>query len=119
MLYLAGPKREAVLELLSGVDQALFVRRNSVIPMNASLQVRDTVGRLGVDGQGSARKGLYEQLHGVYFMDDDDGVSFRQRHSFECISETFVSLSVENHTGTAVRTGRSEAWGRMNWSSLY
>ena len=50
---------------------------------------------------------------------DDDGVSFRHRQSFECISETFVSLSVENHTGTAVRTGRSEAWGRMNWSSLY
>ena len=39
-----------------------------MVPKNASLQVRDGVGRLGVDGQGSARKGLYEQLHGRWMM---------------------------------------------------
>ena len=38
-----------------------------MVPKNTSLQVRDGVGRLGIDGQGSPRKGLYEQLHGVWW----------------------------------------------------
>ena len=53
-------KSAAILELLSGEDQALLVRGNALLVLDLGLDVVDGVGGLDLKGDGLARKGLDE-----------------------------------------------------------
>ena len=53
-------KSAAILELLSGEDQALLVWGNALLVLDLGLDVVDGVGGLDLKGDGLARKGLDE-----------------------------------------------------------
>ena len=53
----------AVLELLSGEDEALLVRGNSLLVLDLRLDVVDRVRGLDVKSDGLARQGLDENLN--------------------------------------------------------
>ena len=53
----------AVLELLSGEDQALLVRGNAFLVLDFGFDIVDGVGRLHLEGDSLAREGLHEDLH--------------------------------------------------------
>jgi len=52
-----------VLELLAGEDQALLVRRDTLLVLNLRLHVVDRIGRLDFERNGLASEGLHEDLH--------------------------------------------------------
>jgi len=56
-------KGAPVLELLSGEDQTLLVRGNSLLVLDLGLDIVDRIGGLDLKGDGLARKGLDEDLH--------------------------------------------------------
>jgi len=51
-----------VLELLSRKDQTLLVRGDALLVLDLGLDVLDRVGRLDLEGDGLARKGLDEAV---------------------------------------------------------
>jgi len=53
----------AILELLSGKDQALLVWWDALLVLNLGLDIVDCVGRLNLEGDGLAGQGLDEDLH--------------------------------------------------------
>ena len=53
----------AILELLSGKDQTLLIRRDSFLVLNLGLDVVDSVRRLNVEGDGLSSQGLDKDLH--------------------------------------------------------
>merc|ERR1712050_371112 len=53
----------SVLELLTGEDKPLLVRRDALLVLDLSLDVLDGVGGLDLKGDGLARQGLDEDLH--------------------------------------------------------
>ena len=53
----------AVLQLLSGEDEALLVRRDAFLVLDLSLDVFDGVAGLDIEGDGLARESLDENLH--------------------------------------------------------
>jgi len=53
----------AVLELLSGEDQALLVGGDALLVLDLGLDIVDGVGRLHLEGDSLAREGLHEDLH--------------------------------------------------------
>ena len=53
----------AILELLSGEDQALLVGRDALLVLDLRLHVVDSVGRLDLKSDRLAREGLDEDLH--------------------------------------------------------
>jgi hypothetical protein len=55
-------KGAAILELLSGEDQALLVWGNALLVLDLGLDVVDGVGGLDLKGDGLARKGLDEAV---------------------------------------------------------
>jgi hypothetical protein len=55
-------KGTAILELLSGEDQALLVWGNALLVLDLGLDVVDGVGGLDLKGDGLARKGLDEAV---------------------------------------------------------
>jgi len=48
----------AILELLAGENQSLLVRRNTLLVLDLRLNIVDGVGRLNLEGDGLAGKGL-------------------------------------------------------------
>merc|ERR1719324_2190862 len=56
-------KSAAILELLARENQALLVRRDSLLVLYLRLDVLDRVGALHLKGDCLARKGLHEDLH--------------------------------------------------------
>jgi hypothetical protein len=52
----------AILELLSGEDESLLVRGDSLLVLDLSLDVVDRVRRLDLQGDGLTREGLDENL---------------------------------------------------------
>jgi hypothetical protein len=57
-------ERSAILELLSGKDQPLLIRRDSLLVLNLCLDVVDRVGRLDLESDrlsGQAEPGKQEQ----------------------------------------------------------
>ena len=56
-------KRAAVLKLLACEDQALLVRRDTLLILDLRLDVVNGVTGLDVQGDGLARQGLHEDLH--------------------------------------------------------
>jgi hypothetical protein len=53
----------AILELLSGENQALLVRGNALLVLDLGLDIVDSVGRLHLKGDRLPREGLDENLH--------------------------------------------------------
>merc|ERR1739838_613202 len=54
----------AILKLLAGEDETLLVRGNALLVLDLGLHIVDGVRRLHLKGDGLAREGLYENLHG-------------------------------------------------------
>ena len=52
----------SVLELLSGEDETLLVRRDSLLVLNLSLDVVDGITRLNIKRNGLSGEGLYKNL---------------------------------------------------------
>jgi hypothetical protein len=52
----------SVLELLSGKDQTLLIRGNSLLVLDLGLDIVDSIGGLDLKGDGLARKGLDEAV---------------------------------------------------------
>jgi hypothetical protein len=61
----------AVLKLLSGEDEPLLVRWNTLLILNFSLDVFNGITGLDVEGDGLARKGLDEDLHSASQSQDE------------------------------------------------
>ena len=54
----------AVLELLAGEDETLLIGGDALLVLDLGLDVVNGVGGLDVEGDGLAREGLDENLHG-------------------------------------------------------
>jgi len=53
----------AVLELLSGENETLLIRWNSLLVLNLGLHIVDGIRRLNIKGDSLTSEGLYEDLH--------------------------------------------------------
>jgi len=58
-------KGSPIFQLLSGEDQSLLLWRNTFLVLDLSLDIRDRVVRLDVQGDRLPREGLDEDLHGT------------------------------------------------------
>ena len=58
LLDVVNGKRSAIITLLPSKNQALLVRRNTLLVLDLRLDVVDGVGRLDLEGDGLAGKGL-------------------------------------------------------------
>jgi hypothetical protein len=56
-------ERTAILQLLAGKDQALLIRRNSLLVLNLGLDIVDRVRGLDLQSDGLSSKSLDENLH--------------------------------------------------------
>merc|ERR1719232_443577 len=54
----------AILQLLASEDQPLLIRGNSLLVLDLGLDILDSVRGLHLKGDGLAREGLHEDLHG-------------------------------------------------------
>jgi hypothetical protein len=72
----------AVLKLLAGEDQALLIRRDSLLVLNLGLHIVDRVRGLDLKGDGLARQGLHETGFGwsVYWCFEAIGVGGAQAY---------------------------------------
>lgn len=61
-------KGSSILELLSGKDQSLLVRRDTLLVLDLRLDIVDSVGRLDLERDGLAREAIVSStlhlLHG-------------------------------------------------------
>lgn len=64
-------KSAAILELLASENQALLVRRDTLLILNLRLDIVNSVAGLDLQGDGLARESLDENLHS-----EDDVKSF-------------------------------------------
>ena len=64
LLDIVITQSSAVLQLLSGKNQTLLIRRNSFLVLNLGLDIVDSVTWLDVQSDGLSREGLYKDLHG-------------------------------------------------------
>merc|ERR1719234_2060673 len=55
----------AILQLLAGEDQPLLIRGDSLLILDLGLHILDGVRRFHLEGDGLAREGLHEDLHGT------------------------------------------------------
>merc|ERR1719461_1013663 len=60
----------AILQLLASEDQPLLVRGYSLLVLNLGLDILDRVRGLHLKGDGLAREGLHEDLHGCADLPD-------------------------------------------------
>merc|ERR1719195_2391643 len=60
-----------ILELLSGENQSLLIRRDSFLVLDLGLHVGDGVRRLHIQGDGFTRQGLHEDLHATTEAEDE------------------------------------------------
>jgi len=58
----------AVLELLSGEDETLLIRRDALLVLDLGLDIVDGVRRLHLKGDGFPRKGFHEYLHRCWWL---------------------------------------------------
>merc|ERR1719291_838195 len=63
LLYVVVGESAPVLQLLPGEDEPLLIRRNPLLVLDLCLDVLDGVGRLHLEGDSLAGKGLDEDLH--------------------------------------------------------
>jgi len=64
LLDIVVAQGSAVLKLLTGKDKPLLVWRDAFLILDLGLDIVDRVGRLDLEGDGFAREGLHEDLHG-------------------------------------------------------
>jgi len=64
-------KSTPILELLPSKDEALLVRRDSLLVLNLRLHIVDSVRRLHFQRDGFARESLYENLHTTAKTEDE------------------------------------------------
>ena len=64
LLNVVVTQSAAILELLTSEDQALLVRRNTLLVLNLRLDILNRVRRFHLEGDRLARQGLDEHLHG-------------------------------------------------------
>merc|ERR1719195_226527 len=60
-----------ILELLSGENQSLLIRRDSFLVLDLGLHVGDGVRRLHIQGDDLARQSLHEDLHATTEAEDE------------------------------------------------
>ena len=65
-----------VLQLLSGEDQPLLVRRDALLVLNLGLDIVNGVAGLDIQGDGLASQGLHKDLHGFFPI----RISFKSYH---------------------------------------
>ena len=70
LLNVVVGKGTAILELLSGEDQALLVGGDAFLVLNLGLDVVDGIGGLNLEGDGLTRQGLDEDLHSTAETED-------------------------------------------------
>ena len=58
-------KGAAILELLTGEDESLLIRRDAFLILDLGLDVLDGVRRLDVERNSFARQGLHKYLHAM------------------------------------------------------
>jgi len=63
LLNVVVAQSATILELLSGEDQSLLVRWDSLLILDFGLDIVDGVRRLHLKGDGLPREGLDEDLH--------------------------------------------------------
>ena len=63
LLNVVVGERATIFELLAGEDEALLVRRDALLVLDLRLHVIDSVGRLNLEGDRLAGKGLDKDLH--------------------------------------------------------
>jgi len=68
LLDIVVRESSAVLELLAGEDETLLIRGNALLVLDLGLHVVNGVGGLNIEGDGLARKGLDENLHGCVVL---------------------------------------------------
>jgi len=56
-------KGSTVFQLLSGEDESLLIRGNTLLVLNLALDIVNRVGRLDFEGDGLSSQGLDEDLH--------------------------------------------------------
>ena len=55
----------SVLELLSGKDESLLIRRNTFLVLDFGLHILNRIAGLDLESDGLAGKSLYEDLHNL------------------------------------------------------
>jgi hypothetical protein len=70
----------SILKLLSGEDQSLLVRGNSLLVLDLGLDIVDRIGGLDLKGDGLARKGLDEAVDFVSLV-----VACGEIDAWECL----------------------------------
>ena len=73
-------KGTAILKLLASEDQSLLVWRDSLLILNFSFNILDSVTGLDLKGDGLTSKGLHEDLH----------VALEKDYNFRNVSEKTV-----------------------------
>ena len=56
-------KGSAIFQLLSGEDESLLIRGDTLLVLDLALDVVDRIGRLDLEGDGLSRQGLDKDLH--------------------------------------------------------
>jgi hypothetical protein len=56
-------KGSTVFQLLSGENESLLIRGNTLLVLDLALDIIDRVGRLDLEGDGLSSQGLDEDLH--------------------------------------------------------
>ena len=59
-------KGPAILKLLSSENEALLIGGDAFLVLDLGLDVIDCIGRLHLEGDGLAGKGLHKDLHGYH-----------------------------------------------------
>ena len=59
-------KGPAILELLSSENEALLIRRDSLLVLDLGLYIIDGIRGLDLEGDGLAGKGFHKDLHDYY-----------------------------------------------------
>jgi hypothetical protein len=56
------PQSSAILQLLSGEDQSLLIRRDALLVLNLLLDIVNRIRGLNLQSDGLTSQGLYENL---------------------------------------------------------
>ena len=99
----------AILELLASENQTLLVGGNALLVLNLGLHVVDGIGRLDLEGDGLASKGLHENLHSTTETEDQvegrlllDVVVGKGTTIFQLLASEDKTLLVGRDTGIGV-----------------
>jgi hypothetical protein len=80
-------KGSTVFQLLSGENESLLIRGNTLLVLDLALDIVDRVGRLDFEGDGLSSQGLDEDLHTSSQSEDEveSGLLLDVWTSAECL----------------------------------